>query len=329
MATNQIIDEKARDLRALADELRTENASLGGQIDLLAEEVAGLARGGPRAKTSDFDIAGDEVGLPEADHHSLERIIQDSDLLPVFFLEQGALVQRAVARVVLTEPVQGLPPGSGWGTGSLVSPSLFLTNNHVVPGVDFMPKIRIQFNYQLGAQGIEQVSQSFEPDANGTFHTSEALDYTVMQLKPAPPQVAPSLPPGAQPTGAGPLQAPRAGDVWGWIPLHRAPNYQKGQHFNVIQHPDGRRKEVALQDNEISGLFENVVRYVTDTEPGSSGSPVFDNLWRIVALHHAGGDRDPQTGEWLNNEGIRIDRLVDDLAEHFADQPQILQELGI
>jgi V8-like Glu-specific endopeptidase len=30
------------------------------------------------------------------------------------------------------------------------------------------------------------------------------------------------------------------------------------------------------------------VRYAVNTEPGTSGSPVFDKDWRLVALHHLG-----------------------------------------
>jgi hypothetical protein len=57
---------------------------------------------------------------------------------------------------------------------------------------------------------------------------------------------------------------------------------------------------------------------------------VFDNLWQIVALHHAGGDKDA-TGKWLNNEGIRIDAVINDLRDHFssAGRQDVLDELGI
>jgi V8-like Glu-specific endopeptidase len=269
-------------------------------------------------KTSDFDIAGEKQEIPGADTGDLlERIIDENDLLPVFFLQQGANVQRAVARVVLLEPVSGLPAGSGWGTGSLISPSLFLTNNHVIPNKDFAAKVRMQFNYQLGPSGLDEPTQSYWPDLNGTFHTNVGLDYTVIRLKKGLPSPQAAV-------------APRhAGDTWGWISLNDSPGYHARQHFNIIQHPQGRRKEIALQDNEISSLFTNVVRYQGDTEPGSSGSPVFDNLWRLVALHHAGGDRDPQTFKWLNNEGIRVDRIVEDLRDAFSSNPGIIEELGI
>lgn len=311
---NQIVDQ----LRALAREVRSENVSLGGQIELVAAEFSSLAEGRPNMKTSDFDIAGDEVPMPgSGDNDIFERIIDENDLLPVFFLKKGAEVQNAVGRVVLLEPVSGLPAGSGWGTGSLISHSLFMTNNHVIDGLDFARKVRMQFNFQLGAQGIEEPTVSYLPEIQGTFHTNSALDYTVIRLKKSLPSPQ---------AGVAPI-AP--GEKWGWIPLNPSPNYHKNQHFNIIQHPQGRRKEVALQDNEIAKIFANVVRYQSDTEPGSSGSPVFNNVWQIVALHHAGGDRDPQSGKWLNNEGIRIDRIVEDLRDTFQNDPAILEELGI
>ncbi|MCB0114203.1 MAG: hypothetical protein KDD84_08930 [Caldilineaceae bacterium] len=87
--------------------------------------------------------------------------------------------------------------------------------------------------------------------------------------------------------------------------------------------------EVALQDNEIAQLFSNVVRYLGDTEPGSSGSPVCDNVWKLVALYHAGGEQDGN-GKWLNNQGIRIDKIVADLRQHFSGAGQsVLIELSI
>jgi endonuclease G len=98
----------------------------------------------------------------------------------------------------------------------------------------------------------------------------------------------------------------------------------------VIQHPQARSKEVALHDNEITTIFASAIRYRTDTEPGSSGSPVFDNEWELIALHHAGGDF--QNGQWLNNEGMRIDMIIDDLQNHYRGTPAgqaILNELGI
>ncbi len=277
----------------------------------------------PMPKTDDFSHStGDEISLDdqvETPAGVLERLIDESDLLPVWFLEQGAHAQRAVARVVLTKPhtVHGhtFPPGTGWATGFMISSSLFLTNNHVIPDKGFLNKIRLQFNFQLRPDGAEQITESFFPHHGEVFHTNEALDYTIIRLR-------------TNKTDTNPTDVVFAGDRWGIIPLNETPTFRKEQHLNIIQHPSGRRKEVALQNNQLARLFQNVIRYQADTEPGSSGSPVFDNLWQLVALHHAGGEQDAN-GKWLNNQGIRIDAIIEDMRNHFGANSAVLDELGI
>jgi hypothetical protein len=288
---------------------------------------AGLAP--PQPRTSEFDIAGQEVAFPTPEPSPeivLERIVDESDLLPVWFLELGTQVQRAVTRVVLTRTVnvdgQTFPPGTGWGTGFLVGSRLLLTNNHVIPDTSFAGKVKFQFNYQLGPDGSELIAESYLPDAAALFHTDEDLDFTLIRVRPGPdPAPAPA------PAGGGAAAPIDPGQRWGFLPLVEAPVYRQDQLVNIIQHPSGRRKEIALQNNQITTLFENTVRYTTDTENGSSGSPVFDNLWQLVALHHSGGDQ-AADGRWLNNEGIRLDRIVANLRAKFAGT-DVLTELGI
>jgi hypothetical protein len=54
------------------------------------------------------------------------------------------------------------------------------------------------------------------------------------------------------------------------------------------------------------------LRYDTNTEGGSSGSPCLDAKLNLVALHHGG---DPDTGRLAQyNQGIPIDRIVSHLA---------------
>jgi V8-like Glu-specific endopeptidase len=276
----------------------------------------------PQPRTSDFNIAGQEVAFSEpvpSPEIVLERIVDESDLLPVWFLELGTQVQRAVTRVVLTRAVNveghTFPPGTGWGTGFLVGSRLLMTNNHVIPDTTFAGKVKFQFNYQLGPDGGELITESYLPDA-ALFHTDEGLDFTLIRVRPGP-----------DPAGVGGAAPVDPGQRWGFLPLNEAPVYRQDQLVNIIQHPSGRRKEIALQNNQITSLFENTVRYTTDTESGSSGSPVFDNLWQLVALHHSGGDQAPD-GRWLNNEGIRLDRIVANLRAKFAGT-EVLTELGI
>ena len=320
---------------------------------------------------------GEDSRVPPEEKAHLERIITPANnLLPVHFLEEGAHIQRAIARVTLRESHSGLPAGSGWGTGFLVSPSLFLTNNHVIQDTAFAEKVEMQFNYQLDFSGNPQTVDTYTTNPDDVFHTNVSLDYTLIRLNPRcrfwfvgdpvrPPYVLPREalyqavveytphpdPLGPQPPivdpgiirDSGPVFDPGRirppsrvcyppGQIWGNLKVRESITYTTPQHVNIIQHPQGRRKEVALQENNLSHIYSERVRYTTDTEPGSSGSPVFDNGWDLIAIHHAAGDYDSVNNLWINNEGMRIDKIVADLRNHFggtARGDRILQELGI
>jgi endonuclease G len=75
-------------------------------------------------------------------------------------------------------------------------------------------------------------------------------------------------------------------------------------------------------------LLDDFAHYVTDTEPGSSGSPVLSDQMEAVALHHSGVPKtengnyiakdgsvwrqgmDPDDLAWVANEGIRMSTIV-------------------
>jgi V8-like Glu-specific endopeptidase len=102
-----------------------------------------------------------------------------------------------------------------------------------------------------------------------------------------------------------------------------------GEYVNVVQHPNGEPKQLALRENQIVDELEDFLHYQTDTAPGSSGSPVFNDQWEAVALHHSGVPRKDEQGriltregtpwtrdmgehriDWVANEGARISRIV-------------------
>ncbi|GAH75340.1 unnamed protein product, partial [marine sediment metagenome] len=136
-----------------------------------------------RKSLKDFDEPGPEVQVGSEGHVTLdeiaylERVIHEFNLLPVHFLEEGAVVQRAVARVIR----DGTTPW-GWGTGFLVSPSLFLTNNHVIPTEAFARIVSMQFNYQLDYMGNPQTAEVYTTDPDDVFYTNAPLDFTLVRL---------------------------------------------------------------------------------------------------------------------------------------------------
>lgn len=102
--------------------------------------------------------------------------------------------------------------------------------------------------------------------------------------------------------------------TFGWLPLiEKEGKAILGEYLSIIQHPRGEVKQLAARENRLIDLLPNFLHYHTDTEPGSSGSPVFNDQWEVVGLHHSGvPDRD-QNGMiigWLANEGVRVSQLV-------------------
>jgi hypothetical protein len=83
----------------------------------------------------------------------------------------------------------------------------------------------------------------------------------------------------------------------------------------LIGHPAGGEIAFSLEDNLFIAANNRVVHYRTPTEPGSSGSPVFDDIgWQVVALHHSGSQTlkqldDPEK-RYEANEGIKIRAIL-------------------
>lgn len=235
---------------------------------------------------------------------ALERILGTNDFMGIGFLEKGLSISHAVARVQIKSS-QGAVVG--YGTGFLVSPRLLMTNNHVLEAREAATASLAEFNFQVGLDGQFKVSRVFQLAPEEFFLTDPTLDYTLVALRPDPVLAE-----------------------FGWLRLiQESGKLMVGEWVNIIQHPNGEPKQLALRENRVVDELERFLHYQTDTAPGSSGSPVFNDQWEVVALHHSGvPERDPQgnvlttdgrrwepwMGEhriaWKANEGARVSRLV-------------------
>jgi V8-like Glu-specific endopeptidase len=94
-------------------------------------------------------------------------------------------------------------------------------------------------------------------------------------------------------------------------PVNVAPE----ERVNIIQHPGGGPKQISYFHNVVAYADEKRIQYLTDTQPGSSGSPVFDRQWQLVAVHHSGGwIVEPGTSTQVyRNEGIHINCIISGL----------------
>lgn len=254
----------------------------------------------------------------------LERIIDKANFLPANFMVAGANSQRYVGRIAFKASFQHPQagtffPGNGWGTGFMVSPSLLLTNNHVLENKAFSrDKVRVEFNYQHRlSDGQLDDKDSYDLDPEDFFFTDKSLDFTLVRVK------------SKQSINAVPASSMVfPGHRWSFYQLTDSSfaSFFKDMQVNIIQHPAGRPKEIAIHNNFVEETLDNHIRYTTDTEGGSSGSPVFDNSWIVVALHHAAGER-KLDGTWKNNQGVRIDKIIAKMKSSLSDT--LLEELGI
>lgn len=228
----------------------------------------------------------------------LEKIFGENTLRPIAFLQRGLEVARAVAYVGVQSS------NERWsGTGFLITQNLLLTNNHVLPSQNLLPNTLFRFNYEENFLGEAQQASEYRADLNGIFYTNEALDYTLVQIE------------------------SESGENWGWLPLLPR-NIGLKNRINIIQHPQGQPKQISLQNNFVEYVGDNVIQYVTSTLPGSSGSPVFNDAWEVVALHHAGGNiPEPTTQKrYFRNEGILVESILNDLP---VDLRELISKAGI
>ncbi|WP_327387460.1 endonuclease [Streptomyces sp. NBC_01207] len=244
--------------------------------------------------------------LVNTDLLTFERFMGRNDLIGIDYLEGGFLAARSVGRITVRNP-----GSSHQGTGFLVSPSLLMTNNHVLGSAEEAAAGVIEFNFQAGLDGQPLVPVVFQLDPQSFFVTDRDLDFTVVAVS-------------DRSRDGQPLAA------FGRLPLKEARGKAViGELVNIIQHPNGEPKQLALRDNQIVDVLDDFVHYSADTAPGSSGAPVFNDQWEVVALHHAGAprkDRDgnvlavdgtrwlPSMGEhrvdWKANEGVRVSRIL-------------------
>ena len=82
----------------------------------------------------------------------------------------------------------------------------------------------------------------------------------------------------------------------------------------IIGHPDGMRLQFSMKDNALIDANGPFIHYRAPTMGGCSGSPVFNEEWELIGLHHAGGfDIPTLTGEGTHdaNEGITMQAILE------------------
>src|SRR5215207_8656617 len=172
-----------------------------------------------------------------------ERIIKSNDLMSAAFLLQGAQVSRSVGRVVLRAAGGRV---LGYGTGSMISPRLFMTNNHVLSSPQEAKQSVVEFNYYVQSNGQLATAITFALTPEAFFYTNADLDFTLIAVE--------------EINRAGVPVASR-----GWNPLIiEQGKIVVGERANILQHPQGNPQQLALRQNTVSALLDDFLHYISD-----------------------------------------------------------------
>lgn len=262
-----------------------------------------------------------------------EIVQRDNDLRPVRFLQVALLAARAIGRVRVVDVVGD---SEGDGTGFMVAPGLLLTNWHVLKSRELAEACSVVFDDEDGLDGDPKEPRTYRFLPQRLYVSDEKLDYAFVEVSPR--------------TGSGtPLSQ------YGYLRLFEQTGKldpTQRQAANIVQHPGGGPKKVAIRDNYFAPVLPdsvdperevNSLFYGTDTLKGSSGAPVCSDQWYVVALHRGGvpatglvgGRRVPLRYDgtpaqatdprdmirYVTNEGTRISRIYASLRAKQAVDP--------
>lgn len=285
----------------------TPNSNLGRMV--LMPLRAALAR-----RQGGHQLLGPAELQARADFHGYEAHFSPPNYLMIRDMFEKVLPRsRSIARVGVS-----LREGAGTGfliSGSFLHPALgetvvFLTNSHVISQDEEVfrrseaPPLRWD-NAVITFRELSPGSEAVEYHVRECLWESPpwALDVIVLVLdKPVP---------GAEPQPVA-KRLPAKGEK------------QESRVF-VVGHPGKRELCTSLEDNVLLDHDRVKVHYRTQTEGGSSGSPVFNTKWEVIAIHHKGDKEMPRLngreGTYEANEGISLLEIRDEFRKRPSTEP--------
>jgi endonuclease G len=277
----------------------------------------------------------DDAETPTRD---FQEILTDGmdDMQDVSFLRLGVERLDGVAKLLVPRFDNGQPtvlPGTttpqvGAGTGWLIAPDLLVTNFHVIrnrsadEAVPSDQDLRAQVKgteAQFFYDALEREGRKIAVIALVAGGRDRTEDWALLRLAESP-NVSP-LPLRADVVTLPPDEQTLKGTL------------KRGLAVNIVQHPGGGPKRIAIRKNLVYSAEYPLLHYFTDTLSGSSGSPVFDDAWRVIALHRAAVQKRAElNGRTLGyiNEGVQLHNVMArfrELAQTDASVAQALQEV--
>ncbi|HEY4640358.1 MAG TPA: trypsin-like peptidase domain-containing protein [Thermoanaerobaculia bacterium] len=308
-ATNLIVQANAQDftpeLVNAARELRPKNDAFLELADELS--LTAFGRSEPQRRSD------------------LQRTIRAKNVFNNLFLFRSRLteIEFQVCRIEVPVTKATGETALMTGTGFLTGPDLVMTNYHVIEPLlhevdEWTGKpadVRARFDYKkLSAKSVNdgvtyELAEPWlvdsSPYESAEEPKGEELDYAILRLaRSAGDEAVGGWPAGATPPKRGFMKLKTTGEAF-------APD----SPLVIVQHPSGDPLSIAFDTDSVIRLNDGKtrVRYRTNTEHGSSGSPCFNLKLELVALHHAGDPEYDHPPEY--NAGIPIDVIVALLAQ--------------
>jgi S1-C subfamily serine protease len=205
------------------------------------------------------------ISNQRSDYHPMVSLLKYlCDLAPIYGLadqdvalfsrlaEQGQENLKALAARSAVGKIES-PKGIGIGTGVLIGKNLLLTCNHIFSKSQ-AKQAWVRFNYTSGSYDLD--SDVFELDLDTATRSSQ-LDYALVRVKGEPKQ--------------------RTANLIDAI-------LDSSQEIRLIHHPQGQYIVISGL-GQIVQVGEDYIDHNVSTDEGSSGAPIFNRDWQLVAIH--------------------------------------------
>jgi len=178
-------------------------------------------------------------------------------VVKINWLEKGLQAAKAVCRIVDTN-------GTPVGTGFLIAGDYLMTTSHIIKSPEEAGKLRAECSLEFGLNKMWREVVQYE------FVTSDMIGMPGQEL------------------GATRIKIKDRTDkplsTWGYLEVNQESIPAKGAALAIIHYPGGAVKTLTGAD-KIAAIESPYLYYTAETAGGSGGAPVFDENWKVIALH--------------------------------------------
>lgn len=182
------------------------------------------------------------------------------------------------------------PPGTARGTGVLVDRQLLLTCKHVFERILDCGQDHawVRFGYKAGKYGVGP-GDVFELDLMSIVNHNAQSDYALVRISGEPEYCTAAL-----------------SNVW----------LKTKQCVRIVHHPRGEPAQIS-DVGQIVNVEKEYIQHNIKTDFGSSGSPIFDLHWHVVAIHRGRLSLSRSYAPGVT-EGIPIYSIWKDIKSHLS-----------